>query len=187
MKVKLKKCKNKECGLMFRPKRLTTEVVCSFQCSIDYAKQKREAEESREWKKTQKVMREQLKTKSEHEKDLQKIFNEFIRLRDAGQPCISCGSIAGTYTVNAGHYFPAGTYKNLRFDEENVHNQCVHCNQHKHGNISEYSIHLPNRIGAIAFQLLTERRLVERHYSIPELIELKVIYKDKIRQMKGIK
>jgi hypothetical protein len=132
-------------------------------------------------------MRENLKTKKDYEKELEPIFNEFIRLRDEGQPCISCDAIWGTYKVNAGHYYPAGTYKNLRFDEENVHNQCVHCNQHKHGNLSEYAIRIPNRIGAIAFDLLQQRRLVPANYSIPELIEMKVIYKDKVKELKNIR
>ena len=45
---------------------------------------------------------------------LQDIFNEFIRLRDAGQPCISCGE---NKPLQAGHYFAVKGYDSLRFDE----------------------------------------------------------------------
>lgn len=187
MKVKEKKCANKDCNLTFKPRVLSTEMVCSFSCSIEHAKQKREDKEGKEWKSKQRVMRDNLKTKSEHEKDLQKVFNEFIRLRDVGQHCITCEAIYNTYKVHAGHYFPAGSYKNLRFDEYNVHAQCDHCNLHKHGSLAEYSIMLPERIGREAFDKLQERRGEERHYSIPELVEMKVIYKDKVKQLKQIR
>jgi hypothetical protein len=70
-------------------------------------------------------------------------------------------------------FYPVGSYKNLRFNEHNVHKQCVHCNQHKHGNLIEYALNLPHRIGLCNFKKLNENRLTERHYSIPELIELK--------------
>ena len=45
---------------------------------------------------------------------LEDIFNEFIRLRNAGQPCISCGE---RKTLQAGHYWAVGGYDGLRFDE----------------------------------------------------------------------
>jgi hypothetical protein len=89
-----------------------------------------------------------------------------------------------TGKFDAGHYFPVGSYKNLRFSEENVFGQCVYCNQHKHGNLNEYTINLPLRIGEDKFNQLIKERLIERHYSIPELIELKVIYKEKIKKLK---
>ena len=63
-----------------------------------------------------------------------------------------------------------------------MHKQCVHCNQHKHGNLNEYTINLPIRIGQERFDALLKERLVNRHYSIPELIELKVVYKSKIKK-----
>ena len=185
MKIKPKKCANKECGIMFIPKRTTIEKVCSYQCASAYAKQLREKKEKKEWDRRKRKMQDNVKTKKDYEKELQKIFNEFIRLRDRNKPCISCDAAPNTYTINAGHYFPSGSYKNLRFNEDNVHNQCVHCNQHKHGNIVEYSLNLRERIGVDRFNALQDARNISRHYSIPELIEMKVIYKDKVRKLKN--
>jgi len=173
-----RKCKN--CGLVFQ-KKTPLQFVCSVSCSIEYAKKQREKKKKKDWNKRKAEIKQSLKTKQDYEKELEALFNKFIRLRDAGKPCISCGtSLSGKF--DAGHYYPAGSYKNIRFDEMNVHGQCVHCNQHKHGNITEYTLRLPERIGKESFDQLVLDRLKERHYTIPELIELKVIYKDKIKK-----
>jgi hypothetical protein len=47
--------------------------------------------------------------------DLQKIFNEFIRLRDKGKPCISCGQPKDY--LQAGHFYSVRMYDGLRFNE----------------------------------------------------------------------
>lgn len=132
-----------------------------------------------------KVMKENVKTYSDWVKELQVIFNTFIRLRDKDKQCICCEKwLYGKY--DAGHYFPTGSYPMLRFDEFNTHGQTVHCNRDKHGNLAEYTIHLPTRIGTKEFEALKVRRLTPRKYSIPELIELKTHYRKKItKRRKG--
>jgi hypothetical protein len=88
-----------------------------------------------------------MKTKGEWLKELQTVFNRYIRLRDEGKPCISCGTTKPVQYA-AGHYFTIGSCPALRFDEDNVHLQCnKNCNLEKSGNIAEYSINLPLRIG----------------------------------------
>ena len=47
-------------------------------------------------------------------------FNRFIRLRDCGQACISCGKPPNDGRFDAGHYITAGSCSALRFDEQNV-------------------------------------------------------------------
>lgn len=78
-----------------------------------------------------------LKTKA------QKVFNAWIRERDKDKGCISCGGSVD----HAGHYFSVGQYSGLRFDETNVHGQCVGCNCFKHGNLIEYGMGIVNRYG----------------------------------------
>lgn len=71
-------------------------------------------------------------------------FNKFIRLRDHGKPCISCGS----YTeLQAGHFYSGGHYSCLRFNENNVHGQCKRCNYFLSGNLNEYRKNLVKKIG----------------------------------------
>ena len=76
-------------------------------------------------------------------KKAEKVFNAWIRDRDKDKGCISCGA----KVVHAGHYFSAGHYSGLRFDETNVHGQCAGCNVFKHGNLIEYGIGLIERYG----------------------------------------
>jgi len=150
-----------------------------------YKLDKHKKQKDKERRLEKKVLKEKLKTKSDYEKELEKIFNHYIRERDKLLPCVSCGAEAGHYKLTAGHYYPAGTYKNLRFDEENVFGQCwFNCNKNKHGNLQEYRIELEKRIGTDNLEALDIRRLTPKHYSIPELIELKQVYKEKIRQLK---
>ena len=71
-------------------------------------------------------------------------FHAFIRKRDQGKPCISCGAYT---TLQAGHFYSAGNYPALRFDEDNVHGQCKRCNYFLSGNLTEYEKNLRERIG----------------------------------------
>lgn len=73
-----------------------------------------------------------------------KVFNSWIRKRDEGQPCISCGSFN---TAHASHFYSAGKHTNLRFNEDNCHLACVHCNYFEHGNLLPYRENLIKKIG----------------------------------------
>jgi uncharacterized protein involved in tolerance to divalent cations len=147
-------------------------------------KVEQEKKNTKDWNKEKKEIKQSLKTKQDYEKELERIFNKFIRLRDAQLPCVSCDAPPGTYKLTAGHFYPAGSYKNIRFDEDNVHGQCwFNCNKNRHGNLLEYRPRLIKRIGSDNFEQLERRAKETRHYSIPELIELKVIYKEKIKNL----
>lgn len=74
----------------------------------------------------------------------QYVFNKWIRERDKDLPCISCGQAP---PEQAGHYFAAGLYSELRFNEINVNGQCVKCNYYKHGNLEHYRNGLINKYG----------------------------------------
>lgn len=71
-------------------------------------------------------------------------FNAYIRKRDQGNRCISCGSIKAN---QAGHYYSAGHYPELRFNEDNCHLQCTQCNMYLSGNLIEYRKGLTRKIG----------------------------------------
>jgi hypothetical protein len=82
-----------------------------------------------------------VKTRGDHLADLQDAFNAWIRLRDAGQPCISCGRPYGD-RWHAGHYRSVGSEPSLRFEPDNVHLQCPACNLHLCGNQAPYRVNL---------------------------------------------
>jgi hypothetical protein len=77
-------------------------------------------------------------------KKTQTVFNAYIRERDKDKGCISCGG----NIQQAGHYFSQGNHSALRFDETNVHGQCIRCNMYLHGNLIEYGMGLVERYGS---------------------------------------
>jgi hypothetical protein len=106
----------------------------------------------------------------------QQIFNRYIRTRDEGLPCISCGSNNGN---QAGHYFSVKGFSALRFNEWNIHLQCAGCNLFKHGNQAMYRIGLVERIGEKAVNELEYEAVKNRvkKWSRTELNELIEKYK----------
>jgi len=72
------------------------------------------------------------------------VFRAWIRKRDEGKPCISCGS---WNTSDAGHYYSAGNYPALEFNEQNTNLQCRKCNRFLSGNLLEYRKGLIKKIG----------------------------------------
>lgn len=78
-------------------------------------------------------------------KEAIRIFNTWIRLRDHDQPCISCGRPT---SLQAGHFHSAGKHNHLRFNEDNVHGQCLQCNYFLSGNLIKYRKNLEKKIGS---------------------------------------
>tara|TARA_R100000322_G_scaffold169809_1_gene143063 strand:+ start:713 stop:1114 length:402 start_codon:yes stop_codon:yes gene_type:complete len=78
-------------------------------------------------------------------------FHRFIRNRDKDKPCISCGKYT---TLQAGHYYSAGKHPVIRFNEDNVHGQCLSCNYYKSGDLINYTYNLIDRIGKERFDKL---------------------------------
>jgi len=167
----------KICKTKFEPKYFLQKICLDVDCILEYSKQ----DKAKKWKVEKKRMKESLKTNADHVRELQVIFNKFIRLRDKDKGCISCGT-ALVNKYDAGHYRSAGGNPEHRFNEKNVHGQCVYCNQHRHGALIDYRKGLIKRIGLEEVELL-ENHIIPMKYSISELIELKVIYKDKIKQL----
>ena len=155
---------------------------CGYDCAIIYARNQQQKVIDKNHIKFKKEGLEKLKTKSVYLKEVQKIFNQYIRLRDKDSGCISCGNISNV-KFDAGHFYSVGAYPNLRFNEDNVHKQCSnYCNVNLSGNIHEYIPRLIQKIGQQRFDELEAKKGVKAHYSIEDLKELKEIYKNKIKQ-----
>lgn len=176
--IKQKKCKI--CKSEFTPQR-PLQNVCGYKCAAEHANNLKVAKE----KKEDKVKREKLKTHSELLKAAQIVFNKFIRLRDKDKPCISCDKPLIGNDVNASHYFSVGAYPNLRFNEFNVSNSCIRCNKELHGNISEYALRLPLRIGKDNFEKLVQDRNIPALYSKEDILEIIKKYKIKIKELQN--
>jgi len=181
---RLKKCKNPACGVSFPPHRLG-QAVCSPVCGLaikDVNQEKARKAIADLGRREIRAARERIKTRSDHTKEAQAAFNEWVRLRDAVLPCISCGRHhQGKY--DAGHYRTVGSNPALRFEPLNCHKQCVPCNQHKSGDIVNYRINLVQRISAEKVAWI-EGPHEPRRYTIEELKAIKAEYRAKTRELK---
>lgn len=173
--MKTKKCRI--CKSEFTPMYQSTQVVCSVKCAVDHSYKQKD----KEWSKKKKVLKDELMTVQDLMKIAQQVFNKYIRLRDAGNNCISCGQKAKK--ENAGHFYSAGTHTSVRFDERNVHLQCEHCNTFLSGNLLNYREKLLNKLGYEEFERLSAEAMKTRKYTREELKEIIEIYKKKIRDI----
>ena len=182
---KAKTCKNSECAAQFTPQRLG-QAVCSPKCGLaikDVNKDKARKALALIERKAIKAAKERIKSRSDYLKEAQQAFNAWVRLRDAGLPCISCGTTADVQYC-AGHYKPSGSNPALRFEPLNVHLQCNrNCNMAKSGNLTPYRVELIKRIGLDKVEWL-EGPHEPKRYTIEQLQAIKAEYRALVRQMK---
>ncbi|MDF3188046.1 recombination protein NinG [Pseudomonas paracarnis] len=181
---KPKTCKNPLCRASFVPQRLG-QAVCSPKCALAVVEVKKTKEKKSlalAGRREIKVRKEKLKTRADHAKDTQQAFNEWVRLRDADLPCVSCGRHHdGQY--HAGHYRTVAANPAIRFEPLNVHKQCAPCNNHKSGDIVNYRIELVKRIGAEAVEWL-EGPHEPKRYTVEQLKAMTAEYRAKTRELK---
>jgi hypothetical protein len=181
--AKPKKCRM--CKQGFEP-RSTLQMCCSPTCAIAYARsqphkvEKTVAKAVRDEKREYRVKN---KTISQYLKEVQREFNRFIRERDHGKCCISCGRNTGAKT-NAGHYRTTAAASHLRFNEDNVHLQCESCNTYLSGNIVEYRKALIGKIGLQRVEAL-ENDNEPVHWTRDGLLTLRRRYVAAWRELKA--
>jgi hypothetical protein len=169
------RCKN--CKDKFEPIRFNHKFCLKDECIKAFV----EEVKTKQWKTTKKRMKEDLKTLQDWLKEAQTIFNKYVRLRDSGLNCISCNK--PPLKKNCGHYFSSGGHSNVRFDEDNCHLQCEHCNTFLSGNLLNYQIGIKKKIGAQKLLELQERAHLTKKWTIDELKEIIETYKSKIKEI----
>jgi len=178
---------SKKCKVCKKPNR-PFKTTCSIECEAELGLRlldKAKRIEVKNVRAADRVRRDKLKSKSDWAKEAQIEFNKFIRTRDTGESCISCGRNTGC-KVNAGHYLSVGSHPHLRYDENNCHLQCEFCNVYKSGAQAAYRPRLIEKIGLQAVEDLESNNDVIK-WSIDDLKQIKQIYKDKLKQLKEIK
>lgn len=189
---KKKICGNPACGISFPPQRLG-QAVCSPKCglAIKEVNQEKARKSLAQIERAEiKVRKERLKSRADHLREAQAAVNEFVRLRDAHLPCISCDSMPSDHDLitgsrwDAGHYRSVGACPELRFEPLNIHRQCVKCNRNLSGNAVEYRIRLAKRIGADKVDWL-EGPHSARKYTVDEIKTIKADYRALTRELKG--
>lgn len=176
------KCKN--CGDKFEAYKFNFRYCKKEKCRdigvAELLTKQKKAKDKKKRLETRK-QKESLLTHKDYLKLLQTAFNAYIRKRDKGLPCISCGK-DNNKQFHAGHYRSVGSAPHLRFNETNVWRQCATCNTYLHGNLIEYRKELVNRIGVNKVEWL-ENYNEPLKLTIPEIKELIIEYKNKLKKL----
>lgn len=173
--MKQKKCRY--CKELFTPINSLQKNCFEPLCVSDWINEVKE----KNWKKKKSKMKMDLMTLSDYVKLAQQVFNKYIRLRDAGNVCISCNK--KPLKTNAGHFYNANNHWSVRFDERNVHLQCEHCNTYLSGNLIYYRENLLQKIGIEEFENLSAEAMKTRKFTIEELKEIISTYKKKCKEL----
>lgn len=124
-----------------------------------------------------------LKNDFPHQLELTRVAcNSFIRVLDAGEPCISCGRFRCGQRMEAGHCKSVGSHPELRFDLRNIYLQGSGCNQatskRKRSNLTiakEYEKRLAVKMGQEMVDWLNGPHEA-KHYTCSDLVELRAIF-----------
>lgn len=91
--------------------------------------------------------------------------------------CVTCGQTVRCDKANGGHWIPRGCLL-FRWDEKNVHCQCVGCNLYKNGAYIEYSKWFLEKFGKDTFDRYVDGYKESKAGKIPpfKMNELRGIY-----------
>jgi len=138
----------RQCGEEFIPSR-PLQSVCNLKCAIASSREKAIVEAARIEAKRIRERKVELKPRSKWLQEAQDAVNAYVRQRDIGKPCVSCGQSPYQGQRHASHYRSVGAMASLRYCAAwNIHASCAQCNSMKSGNVVEYRIELVKRIGA---------------------------------------
>jgi len=98
------------------------------------------------------------------------VFSRWIRNRDNAK-CFTCGKVGTVETMQAGHYISRSVLS-LRWDERNVHCQCMPCNIWKHGALDVYALNLQLKYGDGILKELARMKNTRIRFSSKELEEM---------------
>ena len=119
------------------------------------------------------------------EAKLDKVFSQWVRYSNAHGGycrCITCGKIEVPGMMDAGH-FVGRQYMCTRWDERNVHPQCVRCNRFGEGEKDSYAFALVCKYGDGIIAELNERKQAFCRYSTEDLQKLIEHYQAKIEAL----
>ena len=128
-----------------------------------------------------------IQRRTDYIKKLDRVFSEFIRLRDTMPNgmfrCISCGKIKPYSQADCGHYH-SRTHMSTRFDEENANAECRACNRFCADHLVGYRKNLITKIGENRLDVLEWRAHQMKKWSDFELKELIKHYQVKVKELK---
>ena len=143
------------------------------------------AKRDKQARKDHRKAREAVKTLPELRREAQAACNAYVRERDKGKPCISCGRPDdGTHQRHAGHWKTVKARPDIRYDAANIHACCMQCNVYGGGGLHDgYLPELIRRVGQAEVDRLQVTTV--RKYSIEELQEIKSHYRAETRRLRN--
>jgi len=165
--------------------------VHSVECATSYARAKQEKATARKLAKAKSAQKKKdakqkrdfydndIKTRK---KAVKTACHAYIRERDRGLPCICCGRALGA-KYDAGHWQESGNNSSLRYHEDNIHAQNVHCNQYKGGDSDDYEGRLRLKIGdeRVDYLLSNKGGIVKR--TAQDYKDIENHYKEKLKAL----
>ena len=106
--------------------------------------------------------------------ELDVLFGNYVKLKHSKNgycTCSTCGKKLelGSQDLQAGHFIKRGIWS-LRWNELNVHPQCVRCNMYLSGNEIEYSKFIIDTYGIDTFnKLLFQKKVLSKKPKIEEV------------------
>ncbi len=181
-KVRKKRCVI--CNELFTPQYTSLQKACSPLHAIQYSKLKEAAKVSS----LNKLRNEKidLETLSKALDNTRIIVNKFIRMRDKGKNCISCGfPLKGVY--DAGHVFSVNQHSGIRFYEPNIFGQCMQCNRYNEGEHVKAKLNAKERLTVSEYDNLEKRAKIALRipytWTRTELKEIRKEFSNKIKQL----
>lgn len=157
------------------------DTECAFQYAYPIGKKTVEKKERQRLR----ARKAELKPITKRKNELQVLVNQYVRLRDQHQACISCGLPApknDEHQRHASHFISRGHSSFLRYNTLNIHASCATCNGHKSGNITEYRKGLVEKYGEALVERLENSPTI-RKYDQEYIEKAKRIFKKKIKQL----
>ena len=179
----------KVCKIKFDPQYNSVQPTCSIKCAIEYSNTNKKIKQAKVDKQINELIKEK-KAKNTLEtlkKSIMNVCHKYIRLRDEGKPCVSCGQPWNS-NHQAGHWKKASDYSNLKYNEFNIFNQCQGCNLMKDGNVQKYGDRITLRISKEQKQeieqLAADYKKDGFKWDRLELIKIREYYNSKIKELK---
>lgn len=119
-------------------------------------------------------------------KSMDRVFSEFIRLRDSKDgyfTCCSCWEMKPYEQADAGHFINR-KWMATRYREDNVHAQCRACNRFDEGNSVGYARFMDKKYGAEHVDMLMAMKREPQKWTDFELDLLIKDYRQRVKDLK---
>ena len=177
------------CRSLF-PKKSMAHKVCSTECTIVLAERNRLKALSvavRTDRLNTARRKELIKPRAKWVTEAQAAWNRYVRARDHGLPCCSCGAMPEQKfggTMDCSHYRSRGSAPHLKFHLHNAAAACVKCNRYLGGNIAALRIGLIKKFG-IAKVEAVESNNIPRKFDVEYLKRIKFIFTKKAKRLEA--